>query len=187
MARIQLRRGTSAQWSSSNPVLAVGEPGRDTTVKRSKTGDGVTSWASLPWDAPSEAELANIHAPVSLADDVAAKADAAAVLAALDGKAPATDIPRAAHVASVQTSLTNADKAISRQQLNVKDFGAKGDWKSIPDGAITGTSVSSPNYTFTAADVGKYVTVYDNNTGVGVNANHINGRISTTRTSSLHP
>ena len=44
---IQLKRGTTSQWSSQNPVLSVGEPGYDTILKILKVGDGVTAWNSL--------------------------------------------------------------------------------------------------------------------------------------------
>jgi len=44
---IQVRRGTTSQWSETNPVLGAGEWGLDTTTKRYKIGDGVTSWNSL--------------------------------------------------------------------------------------------------------------------------------------------
>ena len=47
MTVIQLRRGTSAQWSSANPVLGSGELGVDTTLKILKLGDGAAAWASL--------------------------------------------------------------------------------------------------------------------------------------------
>jgi hypothetical protein len=50
MARIDLyqyRRGTTAEWSAANPVLAVGEPGIDITLKTIKFGDGTTAWNSL--------------------------------------------------------------------------------------------------------------------------------------------
>lgn len=45
--RIQMRRGTAAEWAATNPVLADGEAGfaRDTGVF--KVGDGVTAWSSL--------------------------------------------------------------------------------------------------------------------------------------------
>lgn len=45
--RIQMRRGTAAEWAAANPVLADGEAGfaRDTGVF--KVGDGVTAWNSL--------------------------------------------------------------------------------------------------------------------------------------------
>jgi hypothetical protein len=45
--RIQFRRGTSSQWSTSNPVLGSGEPGYDTTNKIFKIGDGINAWGSL--------------------------------------------------------------------------------------------------------------------------------------------
>jgi len=45
--RIQFRRGSYTQWANSNPVLASGEPGFDTTNNILKVGDGSTQWASL--------------------------------------------------------------------------------------------------------------------------------------------
>jgi len=44
---IQLRRGTAAEWSSANPVLANGEIAFDTTNNDLYIGDGVTQWSSL--------------------------------------------------------------------------------------------------------------------------------------------
>ena len=46
---IQLRRGTAAQWSASNPVLAVGEPGVETDTGYIKVGDGVSTWTARPY------------------------------------------------------------------------------------------------------------------------------------------
>lgn len=51
--RIQMRRGTAAQWASVNPVLAAGEWGLDTTNRIVKIGDGVTAWASLAVTSPA--------------------------------------------------------------------------------------------------------------------------------------
>ena len=47
--RIQLRRGTAANWTSANPVLAAGEMGVETDTGRAKVGNGSTLWASLPY------------------------------------------------------------------------------------------------------------------------------------------
>ena len=47
--RIQLRRGTAAEWASVNPVLAQGEPGVETDTGKQKFGNGVAAWASLPY------------------------------------------------------------------------------------------------------------------------------------------
>jgi hypothetical protein len=45
--KIQMRRGTAAQWTSANPVLLSGEQGFETDTKNAKIGDGVTAWNSL--------------------------------------------------------------------------------------------------------------------------------------------
>ena len=47
--QIQLRRGTASQWSSTNPVLAVGEMAYETDSGQFKLGDGVRAWLSLPY------------------------------------------------------------------------------------------------------------------------------------------
>jgi len=44
---ITLRKGTATQWNASNPVLALGEPGFDTTNGVLKIGDGVQTWNNL--------------------------------------------------------------------------------------------------------------------------------------------
>jgi len=45
---IQVRRGTSSEWSTSNPVLAAGEPGFDSTLEILKIGNGTDQWDDLP-------------------------------------------------------------------------------------------------------------------------------------------
>lgn len=52
---IQFRRDTSANWASSNPVLAQGELGLETNTTKYKIGDGTTAWNSLPYGALSGA------------------------------------------------------------------------------------------------------------------------------------
>lgn len=48
---IQIRRGTTSEWISADPTLSAGEWGLDTTTKRFKIGDGLTSWNSLPYSS----------------------------------------------------------------------------------------------------------------------------------------
>lgn len=45
--RMQQRRGTAAEWSTANPVLAAGEIGVEIDTKILKVGDGTTSWNNL--------------------------------------------------------------------------------------------------------------------------------------------
>lgn len=42
--KFQFRRGTASQWTSSNPTLAIGEPGFETDTNGLKIGDGSTPW-----------------------------------------------------------------------------------------------------------------------------------------------
>jgi hypothetical protein len=44
---ITVRKGTASQWSSSNSVLASGEPGYDLSNNILKIGDGVSNWNNL--------------------------------------------------------------------------------------------------------------------------------------------
>ena len=46
---IQTRRGTSAEWTTADPVLKEGEIGYDSTLNRMKVGDGTKKWSSLAW------------------------------------------------------------------------------------------------------------------------------------------
>lgn len=58
---IQMRRGTSALWTSANPVLSSGELGIDTSEGSFKVGDGTTAWNSLPFanSAGSQVKFGN--------------------------------------------------------------------------------------------------------------------------------
>jgi hypothetical protein len=47
--QFQFRRGTAAQWTSANTVLAEGEMGIETDTDLFKIGDGVTAWNSLSY------------------------------------------------------------------------------------------------------------------------------------------
>jgi hypothetical protein len=46
---IQVRRDSEANWISTNPVLALGEIGFDTTVNNIKIGDGTSTWTQLTY------------------------------------------------------------------------------------------------------------------------------------------
>lgn len=49
VTQIQVRRGTAAQWTSANPILASGEWGYETDTNKGKIGNGVTAWNSLAY------------------------------------------------------------------------------------------------------------------------------------------
>lgn len=57
--RMQQRRGTAAQWSGANPILASGEIGFESDTSKFKIGDGVNHWEDLVYYA-SAAEVASL-------------------------------------------------------------------------------------------------------------------------------
>lgn len=57
--RMQQRRGTAAQWTAANPVLAAGEIGFETDTNKFKMGNGSSAWSALQYFA-NAAELAAI-------------------------------------------------------------------------------------------------------------------------------
>jgi hypothetical protein len=59
-ATIKLRRDTSANWATANTVLAIAEPGLDTTVNAIKYGDGTTAWNNLPYAGVVPTQLGNL-------------------------------------------------------------------------------------------------------------------------------
>jgi hypothetical protein len=65
--RMQQRRGTAAQWTAANPVLAAGEIGFETDTSKFKMGNGSSAWTALTYFA-NAAELSAIidGAPAAL-------------------------------------------------------------------------------------------------------------------------
>ena len=59
-SQIQLRRGTAAQWTTSNPVLASGEQGLETDTRKIKTGDGLAAWSALAYPAAAGGTVTSV-------------------------------------------------------------------------------------------------------------------------------
>lgn len=60
--RMQQRRGTAAQWTSANPVLAAGEIGFEIDTYKFKIGDGVNQWGDIDYFGATDDVLADIIA-----------------------------------------------------------------------------------------------------------------------------
>lgn len=109
--RMQQRRGTAAEWTAANPVLAAGEIGYETDTGKFKFGDGTNTWSNL--NAFSDASAIIGAAPATL-DTLEELATAIAdnptfyqgVADNTTGLASLT-----ADVASLTTTLNNADAA----------------------------------------------------------------------------
>jgi hypothetical protein len=57
--RMQQRRGTAAQWTGANPILAAGEIGFESDTSKFKIGDGVNHWDDLIYYSSAQ-ELSSI-------------------------------------------------------------------------------------------------------------------------------
>ena len=56
--RIQIRRDTATSWTEANPILATGEIGFVTDLRKLKVGNGTDNWTALQYlTSGSEAEL----------------------------------------------------------------------------------------------------------------------------------
>ena len=60
MARIQLRRDISTNWTTNNPILASGELGIETDTNQVKIGNGIGNWDVLPYLA-SEGGVTSVN------------------------------------------------------------------------------------------------------------------------------
>lgn len=114
-AKIQMRRGTAAEWAASNPVLAQGEMAFETDTGITKIGDGGTAYASLPayatYDQMLEAQQALEEAAVDVAAVAANKVSAAASAATATTKAGEASASAAAALASEQAAEVKAQEA----------------------------------------------------------------------------
>ena len=67
--RMQQRRGTAAQWTAANPVLAAGEIGFETDTNKFKMGNGSSAWSALQYFGNASELQAAIDAVVGLAPE----------------------------------------------------------------------------------------------------------------------
>ena len=58
--RIQVRRGTAAQWTSVNPILAAGEMGVESDSNLFKFGNGSSTWTAIAYANNSDVAIGEI-------------------------------------------------------------------------------------------------------------------------------
>lgn len=114
-AKIQMRRGTAAEWAAANPVLAQGEMAFETDTGLTKIGDGATAYATLPSYATYDQMLAAKEALDEAALDVAAveasRVAAAGSAATASTKATEAAGSAAAALASEQSIVAKVNQA----------------------------------------------------------------------------
>lgn len=195
--RIQLRRGTAAQWSAANPVLAQGEPGIETDTGKQKFGNGVATWAALayasvgPQGAPGAAGVAD---DASIAAQVAAPASATRT--ALNATYVKTNAPSTITAPLYQRGLNGEDSIVIkplgdghtavRQLLHNDTSGfidhlVSGPQMSSADGpgGLAGYGVGTPGIVGVVVDVSAEATGQQNICFAGVGPNGVAHQVST--------
>jgi hypothetical protein len=120
--KIQLRRDTSANWTSANPTLFSGEIGFETNTGKFKIGNGSTVWSGLDYFVGGEIDLSaylttlsasSTYATITSLNSGIVSASAAAVAYLVDSAPGALDTLNELAAAinddsSYATTVTNA-------------------------------------------------------------------------------
>lgn len=102
ITKIQHRRGTAAQWTTANPVLASGESGLETDTGKLKIGNGSSTWSVLTYE-PNNTDIVATYVPLSSkgANSGVATLDSA-------GKIPVTQLPDSSNTVIASQAYTIA-------------------------------------------------------------------------------
>jgi hypothetical protein len=109
--RMQQRRGTAAQWTAANPVLAAGEIGFETDTSKFKMGNGSSAWSALQY-------FANASELAALIDNAPAALNTLNELAAAIGD----DADFIGTVTAHTTASTNVHGIANTADLSTKSF-----------------------------------------------------------------
>lgn len=104
----QVRRGTAAQWTAVNPILAAGEAGYETDTNKLKYGNGSTAWNSLDYllpDATPDPNTTLLGNPITALELSRLSGVTSAVQTQLNSKAATAHTHAIADTTSLQATL----------------------------------------------------------------------------------
>lgn len=171
---IQLRKGTSSEWNSTNPVLASGEPGYDLTTKLLKIGDGSSNWINLSGINPGIAAGYDI----SITNVSGLYTIASTNLVHIDGKQPHGFVNRTDSVISLSGNIftiapTGASYAIYNNGLKIIKTGPES--ITIPSGT---TQINYIHFNSDTTAIDNKTTPFDFTTDLPIAFISWNGSIS---------
>lgn len=125
---ILLRKGSSTQWNSTDPILASGEPGYDLTNNILKIGDGVNVWSSL-----SQITSSDIYVYGKNGTGGPLTKGQAVYVSGVQGDHPLFGLSSAASESTSSKTL-----GLLKQDLNNNEFGYV-----VTEGLLTGLNTNS--------------------------------------------
>lgn len=167
--KIQLRRGTAAQWTAANPVLSDGEIGIETDTLKAKVGDGLTAWNSRDYFIDSLSDLtADLALKQNIVNSAVALTDASSIdLTAIKHTLSSSSATRTFTISYtgdditliVTLSATSATYTFPATSLCVSEGSASG------DNTLSLSGVSGDKYVIGIKKVGSNYYVVSKNFG----------------------
>lgn len=181
---IRVRRGTAAQWSLANPILASGEPGQETDTNKLKIGDGVTAWNSLGYIGSGVGTAAGSSGQVQFNSSGVFAAssdfhwDNGSSFLGLGNAAPSQRLHVTGNLRVTGAYYDSSNSAGSSGQV-LASTGTGTDWVSLSE--ITGVDGSGtlnylPKWTPDGNSIGNSQ-VFDDGTNVGIAATTLSARL----------
>lgn len=129
MTQIKLRRDTSANFASANPVLGVGEPAYETDTKKLKIGDGTTAYTQLEYFTAGGGGSANITAtlPLKIVDGVISLEVDGQTIQIVDGKLHANIDELGNEVNSLTGEVTDLSGRVTAVEADIMNKASKSD------------------------------------------------------------
>lgn len=144
MTQIKLRRDTSANFTSKNPVLGIGEPAYETDTKKLKIGDGTTAYTQLAYFSAGGGGSSDITAtlPLKIVDGAISLEVDGQTIQIVDGKLHANLDELGNEVNSLAGDIT----ALQADVLKKQDKLTAGENITISaDNVISSTGGSAPS------------------------------------------
>ena len=154
--QLQMRRGTTSEWTAANPTLANGEWGLDTTTSEYYIGNGSTAWTSLTAASLPSTAISTTVADAK-GDILAATADNTVtkltvgsngqVLTAASGQSTGLQWATPTHTAITVADTTDTSCSVALFESATGDLGPKTDGGityNAGTGVLTATGFAGP-------------------------------------------